>query len=517
MNPTGQTIRSLIDHFAETTPENQFVLYPETGNRYTWKEFQDRLRSIAGYLTGLKLPPGVPVAGLLGNGQASLEFFLGGMYGGLQVLLANPLAGPDILSYVLDHSETTTLFVAPQYENLSEKAFSKLSKTLTKVPTHPENGPDWEKLGIEKNISLPIPSPENAALLIYTSGTTGRPKGVIHTHESLLHGGWNTQLAHELTSDDRTLCVLPLYHINAQAVSVMGSLVSGSGLVMPERFKVSEFWQCILEGECTWFSAVPTIFSYLMNADEKTDLKSQLGNVRFGRSASAPLPPALHEAFQARFGLSIVETLGITETAAPLLSNPIDPKLHKLGSTGIAYGNEVRIADAEGKVVATGEENEVQGRGKNVMKGYLKNPEATGEAFTTDGWYRTGDLGKMDVDGYVFISGRIKELIIKGGENIAPREIDDVLYQHESVLEAAAFPLPDVHYGQTVAVAIAPRPGKEVTESALRKLCLESMGEYRAPSQYFFLEELPKGPSGKIQRLKLTEIYSGNSFTNSRN
>ena len=151
------------------------------------------------------------------------------------------------------------------------------------------------------------------------------------------------------------------------------------------------------------------------------------------------------------------------------------------------------------------------------MKGYLKNPEATREAFTADGWYRTGDLGKMDVDGYVFISGRIKELIIKGGENIAPREIDDVLYQHESVLEAAAFPLPDVHYGQTVAVAIATRPGKEVTESVLRKLCLESMGEYRAPSQYFFLEELPKGPSGKIQRLKLTEIFSDNTLTYSRN
>ena len=150
------------------------------------------------------------------------------------------------------------------------------------------------------------------------------------------------------------------------------------------------------------------------------------------------------------------------------------------------------------------------------MQGYLKNPEATREAHTTDGWYRTGDLGKMDQDGYVFITGRVKELIIKGGENIAPREIDDVLYRHESVLEAAAFPLPDVHYGQTVAAAIAPRPGEEVTESALRKLCLEAMGEYRAPSQYFFLEELPKGPSGKIQRLKLTELFSDSTTTRSR-
>jgi acyl-CoA synthetase (AMP-forming)/AMP-acid ligase II len=332
---------------------------------------------------------------------------------------------------------------------------------------------------------------------------------VIHTHDSLVHGGWNTETAHELTPDDRTLCVLPLCHINAQVVSVMGPLVSGSGLVVPHRFQASNFWSWIAEEHCTWFSAVPTILSYLMNTEEAPELKARLGHMRFGRSASAPLPPALHEAFEACFGLSIVETMGITETAAPLLSNPLDPAKHKLGSPGIAYGNEVRIADGKGKVAAVGEEREIQVRGRNVMHGYLKNPDATREAFTPDGWYRTGDLGTMDADGYVFVTGRLKELIIKGGENIAPREIDDVLYRHKSVLEAAAFPLPDVHYGQTVAAAIAPRPGEEVTESALRELCREAMGDYRAPSRYFFLDELPKGPSGKIQRLKLAERFAG--------
>jgi acyl-CoA synthetase (AMP-forming)/AMP-acid ligase II len=301
---------------------------------------------------------------------------------------------------------------------------------------------------------------------------------------------------------------LPLYHINAQAVSVMGTLVSSSGLVMPQRFQASKFWSWVIDEECTWFSVVPTILSYLMNVEEDDKLKSQLNNVRFGRSASAALPPALHKAFEARFGLIIVETMGITETAAPLLSNPLDPKLHKLGSPGIAYGNKVRIADAEGTVASTGEESEVQVRGRNVMQGYLKNPDATKDAFTPDGWYRTGDLGKMDSDGYVFVTGRLKELIIKGGENISPREIDDVLYRHKSVMEAAAFPLPDDNYGQTVAAAIARRPGENVDEMELRKLCTESIGEYRAPSQYFFLDELPKGPSGKIQRLKLADKFS---------
>ena len=508
MDLTGHTIRSLIDQHAEKTPDQTYVIYPDTGISHTWSEFRVRVQSMALYLENMELSPKVPVAGLLGNGQAALELFLGGMYGGFQVLLANPLAGADILAYVLEHSESTNLFVDQQHHELAQQALSQLADKPQLIPLQPDNSNDLERIGSNEELSTPIPCPEDAALLIYTSGTTGKPKGVIHTHESLLHGGWNTVVAHELTQEDNSLCVLPLCHINAQAVSVMGTLVSGSGLVMPDRFQVSKFWSWMVDEKCSWFSAVPTIFSYLLNAEEDAQLKANLKKVRFGRSASAALPPALQKAFEARFGLSIVETMGITETAAPMLSNPLNSEFHKLGSPGIAYGNEVRVADAEGKVVCTGEENEVQVKGRNVMQGYFKNPQATREAFTPDGWYRTGDLGKMDADGYIFITGRLKELIIKGGENIAPREIDDVLYRHSSVLEAAAFPLPDADYGQTVAAAIATRPGEEVTESALRQLCLDAMGAYRAPSKYFFLDELPKGPSGKIQRLKLTERFT---------
>ena len=509
MNPTGHTIRSLIDQHAEETPDQIFVEYPDTGISHTWSEFQVRVQSMSQYLLSMEFPPNAPVAGLLGNGQAALELLLGGMYGGFQVLLANPLAGAEILAYVLEHAESTNLFVDQQYQQLAQKALSQLAEKPQLIRLDPDNISDYENKGSGDNsFASSTPKPEDAALLIYTSGTTGRPKGVIHTHKSLLYGGWNTEVAHKLTPEDKSLCVLPLCHINAQVVSVMGTLVSGSGLVIPDRFQVSKFWSWIVDEKCTWFSVVPTILSYLLNTEVNDDLKSKLIQVRFGRSASAALPPALHEAFEARFGFSIVETMGITETAAPMLSNPLNPELHKLGSPGIAFGNEVRVADAEGKIASSGEESEVQVRGQNVMQGYLKNPEATKEAFTPDGWYRTGDLGKMDEDGYVFITGRLKELIIKGGENIAPREIDDVLYRHSGVLEAAAFPLPDVHYGHTVAAAIAPRPGEEVSESELRKICLEAMGEYRAPSRYFFLDELPKGPSGKIQRLKLTELFT---------
>ena len=369
MNPEGHTIRSLIDQHAETSPDRLFVKYPESGISHTWSEFQARVQSIARYLKNMDFSPNEPVAGLLGNGQAALELFLGGMYGGYKVLLVNPLSGANILAFVLEHSESTKLFVDQQHHELAQKALSQLSDKPQLIPVHPENGTDWKVC--DKKLSTPKPCPQDAALLIYTSGTTGRPKGVIHTHESLLYGGWNTEIAHQLTLEDRTLCVLPLCHINAQVVSVMGSLVSGSGLVIPDRFQASKFWSWIVDEKCTWFSGVPTILTYLMNAEKDEKLISKLGHFRFGRSASAALPPALHKAFESRFGLSIVETMGITETAAPLLSNPLDPTKHKHGSSGIAYGNKVRIADAEGKVVFTGEENEIQVKGSNVMQEYF--------------------------------------------------------------------------------------------------------------------------------------------------
>ena len=268
MNPSGHTIQSLIDIHADTTPEQKYVVYPETGSSCTWKEFQKRVQSVACYLSGKGLPREVPVAGLLGNGQTALELFLGGMYGGFQVLLANPLSGRDILAYVIEHSETKILFVAHQYQELAEQALSQLSNKPEIILNHQDNLPAWNDTVPVKKLLKYKPNQKEKALLIYTSGTTGRPKGVIHTHESLLYGGWNTEVAHELTPDDNSLCVLPLCHINAQVVSVMGTLVNGSGLVMPQRFQASKFWFWMVDQKCTWFSAVPTILSYLMNIEE---------------------------------------------------------------------------------------------------------------------------------------------------------------------------------------------------------------------------------------------------------
>ena len=272
---------------------------------------------------------------------------------------------------------------------------------------------------------------------MYTSGTTGRPKGVVHTQSSLLAGGWTVSVAHKPTPNDRGMGVLPFYHINGLCVTVMGSLVSGGSVAMVSRFSASQFWQQADAGGITWFSVVPTIISHLLHGagEPSPETKARL---RFARSASSALAVETQRAFQDRFGLSIIESFGMTETAAQSLVNPLDPTLHKIGSAGMAISNDARIVDDKSEECETGVEGEIQIRGPNVMKEYLYNPEATEDTF--DGkWLRTGDLGRMDEEGYVFVTGRLKELIIKGGENIAPREIDEALYEHPDVVEAAAF------------------------------------------------------------------------------
>jgi acyl-CoA synthetase (AMP-forming)/AMP-acid ligase II len=355
---------------------------------------------------------------------------------------------------------------------------------------------------------LPQINLHDIALLMYTSGTTGQPKGVLLSHKNVLAGGRNTMQAHQLSDKDIGMCVLPLYHINAQMVSVMGALVSYSQLVMARKFSARQFWHDIANYNCTWFSIVPTIISYLIEHDaqgvDELTMQKIRGNIRFGRSASAALSPTKHQQFEQRFGINIIETMGLTETAAQILSNPMPPEKIKYGSPGIAVGNQARIIDEAGNETATGVIGELMIRGDNVMLGYYKNRDATDEALEAGGWLHTGDLAYCDEQGFFFITGRLKELIIKGGENVAPREIDDVLYRHPAVLEAAAFGVDDEHYGQEIMACVALCPGMQATEQELLDLCETNLGAYKTPKRVLIRDTLPKGPSGKIQRLKLS-------------
>ena len=220
------------------------------------------------------------------------------------------------------------------------------------------------------------------------------------------------------------------------------------------------------------------------------------------------MPPEHLQGFEAKFGIGVIETMGLTETAAPSFSNPLEPSQRKLGSVGRASGCEARVIDSALQPVPDGSTGEIAIRGPNVMQGYFHNEQATKDAFTPDGWLRTGDLGHRDADGFFFVTGRIKELIIKGGENISPREIDEALLQHPAVLEAAAVGIADRHYGQDILACIVLREGHPCDEDNLRAFCLDKLGKYKTPKTFRFVSELPRGPSGKVQRLKLLDLIA---------
>ncbi|MEM6587364.1 MAG: AMP-binding protein [Pseudomonadota bacterium] len=488
--PPKGTLRDWIDARAEAGGVG--FVFPETGETLTWEDLRAYCMEVAGDLTAQGIAKGESVAVMHPNGLTGVKALYAALYGGFRVTMLNLAAGPDALGYAMEHSQARMAFVhddqLEMFEKVRPEGLHLYAASDARAPLHDV-------------------SADNDALLMYTSGTTGRPKGVVHTQASLLAGGWTVSVAHELTPGDRGMGVLPFYHINGLCVTVMGALVSGGSLAMVSKFSASRFWQHAEDGGITWFSVVPTIISHLLHgAAEPSDaLKAQL---RFARSASSALAIETQRAFQDRFGLAIVESLGLTETAAQCLVNPLDPTRHKIGSAGMAISNEARIADDAGVECARGVEGEIQIRGPNVMKEYLRNREATEGTFAGD-WLRTGDLGRMDDEGYVFVTGRLKELIIKGGENIAPREIDEALYEHPDVVEAAAFARPCKQYGERVEAAVRLNETSDATAEDLRVLCEARVGKFKSPDCVHILPELPKGPSGKIQRLYLNEMLHG--------
>jgi len=491
-----QSVAAILERRAMETPDAPF-LFDAAGAALGYAEVAGRARGLAGWLAAQGIAPGESVAWAMPNGPESALCLLGALRGGYLATAINLVAGRDIIAYVLDHSDARVVLVNDETEAPIREALAHSPSEARVVKVTPDLFTPRE--------GGAVPGAGADGLLMYTSGTTGRPKGVVLTQASLVAGGANPATAHELSAQDRALCTLPLYHINGLCVTIMGPLVSGGSVVLPPKFSTGAFWPLIRARGCTWFSVVPTQISYLLHDETRFEA---IPGLRFGRSASAPLSPDVQNAFEGRFGVPIVETMGLTETAAQILSNPLPPGTRKIGSPGVAVGNEIIIADKAQREMPRGEEGEVLVRGANVMRLYRKNPEATREALTPDGWLRTGDLGRMDADGYVTITGRLKELIIKGGENIAPREVDEALYTHADVIEAAAFACPCDRYGQRIEAGVMLAEGSAADEAMLIALCVERIGKFKAPDRVHVLPELPKGPSGKIQRIKLAALVA---------
>ena len=489
-----RTIRHYIDLQARERAARPYLISAETGREFSYAALQREARTLCAYLESQGLRSGDKVGFYCTNGWQTAAVFLGTMYGGFVSVPLNLLAQPSQLAYVLEHSEARLVFA--DRENAGRLP-AKIMPVVIDV--------DAPTLFEETAAELAPPGEDDPALLMYTSGTTGRPKGCLHTQRSVVSGGLFVQQAHALTERDRVLSSLPLYHINGQIVGTVGPLVQGGSVVAPHRFSVSRFWELLARHECTWFNVVPTIISYLVAGTTLEGSDHDLSRVRFGRSASAPLPPELHREFERKFGVSIIETFGMTETAAPVFSNPLEKSKRKYGSVGKPAGNVARVTRRDGADCAPGEIGELMVKGDNVMREYYHDPEETARMLEPDGWLHSGDLGYVDTEGYYFVTARLKELIIKGGENIAPREIDDTLYKHPAVLEAAAVGIPDAHYGQEILAVVVLRPGASASEHELRAFCEKELGRYKTPKLFRFMQELPKGPSGKVQRLKLLE------------
>lgn len=504
------TVQNLINTLATDCRDKTFLIAPESGEHLSFSQLRDRVVQVSAHLDAMGCGRGKHVAMLMDNGQWTATLLLALMASGRVAVPLNAIAGDGQLEYVLEHCDAEVLFASSQHLERAHRLGGKVERSVEVVPACPDQGPRWISAADTEAAELPAIEPGADALLMYTSGTTGRPKGVVLSHHNVIAGGMNTVAAHALSAEDRALCVLPLYHINAEIVTLIAPLISGGSVVMPHRFSTRSFWDLIRDYKCTWFSVVPTIIAYLLERGdtEGTGVLNGPGyaQVRFGRSASSALPASSHKAFEREFGIPLIETMGLTETAAQILSNPLPPFQTRYGSPGVAYRNDVKVMSSNGQEAPRGVIGELMVRGDNVMKGYYKNPDATADTLTVDGWLHTGDLGYQDEEGFFFITGRLKELIIKGGENIAPREIDDALLKHPAVLEAAAYAGADEHYGQEIMACVVFKSGKQASAAELKEFCDQEIGKFKTPKNIHIVQWLPRGPSGKVQRLKIADM-----------
>jgi len=497
----GATIGAVMEALALRQGDATWAIGPEPGLTLTYRDLASQTRRLAAFFDAKGIARGDTVAFFLHNGCQTAALFLGVMATGRTVAPLNLLSQRSQLAAVLDHCRPRLVISCSEQVPQLDAAMQDLA-----------DPPEVVVIDVDAPFAFPEPlrstqfdlkaGPSDVALLMYTSGTTGMPKGVMLSHANLLAGARAVAGWHGLTMADRVLSSLPIYHINGQVIGTLAPFVSGGSIVAPHRFSASAWWGLVERYRCTWLNMVPTIIAYLLNASGE-EKKSQ-PNVRFGRSASAPLPADQCRAFEERFGIPVIEGMGMTECASTVFCNPHDAR--RYGSPGLPCGVEAKVIGPDGRTLDTGQTGELALRGPNVMIGYLDDPVRTAEAIDAEGWLRTGDLGYRDVDGYYYVTGRLKELIIKGGENIAPREIDEALLRHPDVLEAAAFAIPHASYGQDIAVAVIAKPGAGIDAVALREWATSELGKYKTPAKIYVVDDLPKGPSGKVQRLKLVEL-----------
>jgi oxalate---CoA ligase len=416
----------------------------------------------------------------------------------------NPAYRQDEFEFYLDDLNAKALIVEAGSESPALHAAEKLGVGLITLMPEPEAGAGAFRLCGDPGHAAARPGPADAhdvALILHTSGTTSRPKIVPLTGANVWTSARNIASSLELTDRDRALNVMPLFHIHGLIAGLAAPLARGGAVFCTGGFNALKFFAEMEEAKPTWYTAVPTMHQAILTRAGRNKEIIARHPLRFVRSSSASLPPKVIGELEAVFHAPVIEAYGMTEAAHQMASNPLNGA-RKPGSVGLAAGPEIAIMDDAGRLLGRGETGEVVIRGENVTSGYDNHPKANAEAFV-NGWFRTGDQGVIDAEGYLTLTGRLKEIINRGGEKVSPREVDEALMDHPAVMQAVAFAVPHAMLGEDVAAAVVLREGMTATEQELSAFVGQRLAAYKTPRKILFLAEIPKGATGKLQRIGL--------------
>jgi acyl-CoA synthetase (AMP-forming)/AMP-acid ligase II len=484
--------------------ERTAVIAPEQNIRLTYGDVRKQVQDIAEMLAAAGVRRGDRIGIALPNGIPNVLTFLAAAVAGTAAPL-NPAYKEDEFKFYLDDTNARVLLLPPDGLDEARKAAGDKVPILT---VEMDAAGTVTLRGVAGTTPVTMPDVEDVALILHTSGSTGRPKRVPLSHANLSISAGNVARSYGLSQTDVSLCVMPLFHVHGLVASTLATLATGGTVVVPTKFNPLSFWRVVRDHKVTWYSAVPTIHQLLLARVEKGAPKpAGAENLRFIRSCSASLPPQVMHDLEEAFGAPVLEAYGMTEAAHQMSSNPLPPATRLPGSVGRGTDVKISIMDADGRHLAPGERGEVVISGPNVVRGYENNPDANATSFV-GGWFRTGDQGFLDENGYLTLTGRLKEMINRGGEKISPREIDEVLLSHPAVAEAVCFGVPHTAWGEEVAAAVTLRPEQSATEADLLAFCKERLADYKRPKQIHITTAIPRTATGKIQRRVVAQAFA---------
>jgi acyl-CoA synthetase (AMP-forming)/AMP-acid ligase II len=473
----------------------------------TYAELRRHVAHTVATLNQLGIGRNDPVAIVLPNGPEMASAFVA-IAAGATTAPLNPAYREDELEFYLTDLNARLLVVEAGSDTPARTVAKKLGIAVVELHASAGAKSGWFDLSGDAIGNGPRASgyaaADDVALVLHTSGTTSRPKMVPLSHHNVCASAANIAASLSLTPEDCCLNIMPLFHIHGLMAAVLSSLGAGASVFCTPGFNALKFFAWMKEANPTWYTAVPTMHQAILDRAARNRDVIDASRLRLIRSSSASLPPQVMKALEDTFNAPVIESYGMTEAAHQMASNPLPPRERKPGTVGIAAGPEIAVMDEDGRLLPPGSIGEVVIRGANVTNGYQSNPEANAKAFT-NGWFRTGDQGVMDEHGYLRLTGRLKEIINRGGEKISPREIDEVLLDHPAVMQAVTFAVPHGKLGEDVAVAIVLREGAAATEAEIRAFASRRLADFKVPRQVIFLKEIPKGPTGKLQRLGLAE------------